>query len=81
MMDLDNIVENEEGVIHQKQKMYIDLTLKYDALLDNNSEVLVSYSINLPYEYQQKLVNIGSFLLWADLNGRSTVYKNDNPNI
>ena len=75
--DLDNIVEKEsEGVMDQKQIQYDDLLLKYQAL-SNTKEVLISYSVDLPYDYQRNLANQMLFRLYMDLNKRSTVYKND----
>ena len=76
-MDLDNIVDNGNGVMNQKQKMYDDLLLKYNSL-SNPKEVLISYSVELPYDYQRTLVNQMLFKLYMDLNKRSTVYKDDN---
>jgi len=75
-MDLDARVNNEEGVMSQKQKQYDDLLLKYKSLT-NPKEVLVSYSIELPYGYQTILSNAMLFRLYMDLNKRSTVYKDE----
>ena len=77
-MELDYIVDNGNGVMNQKQKMYDDLLQKNNMLKGHNREIAISYSIDLDYHYQRTLSNDMLFRLYMDLNKKSTVYKDDN---
>ena len=77
MMDLDNIVDGEEGVIPQKQEMLKGLKEKNYSLKGDDSSLAISYSLALDLGYQQQLVNLGMFRLYMDVNQRSIVYKSN----
>lgn len=78
MRDLDNIVNEEVTLTQQKQTQYDDLFQKYNTLNSPVSSVAVSYSLDLDYEEQIKYAKIGMFHYWADLNRKSTLYKDKN---
>ena len=74
--DLDCVVD-KESFLQQKQNQIGDMLQKYDTLRSPTLGVDISYSLDLTYDEQVKYANIGMFHYWADLNNRSTVYKDD----